>query len=156
LGFGFSQSDKSSAAVAFSGQHLTQACGDCVCRSACLPLQVRCCSSAASFERPSALHSKGQSGSDTSIPAISSAPFCATGVDTVLKKVCPNCGGGFAPRPIRPARDWKGGNILIKNPTTTQVKHQPVDPAVDALFCPQSKSFHPTSDRGEKERVNSS
>ena len=29
--------------------------------------------------------------------------FCATCVDTVFKGVCPNCGGGFVPRPIRPA-----------------------------------------------------
>ncbi|MBI1274652.1 DUF1272 domain-containing protein [bacterium] len=29
--------------------------------------------------------------------------FCARCVDTVLNGVCPNCGGGFAPRPIRPA-----------------------------------------------------
>jgi len=30
--------------------------------------------------------------------------FCAGCVDAVLKGVCPNCGGGFVPRPIRPAR----------------------------------------------------
>lgn len=29
--------------------------------------------------------------------------FCRTCVDTILKGVCPNCGGGFTPRPIRPA-----------------------------------------------------
>ena len=28
--------------------------------------------------------------------------FCADCVDDVLKGACPNCGGGFAPRPIRP------------------------------------------------------
>jgi hypothetical protein len=28
--------------------------------------------------------------------------FCAECVGTVLKGVCPNCGGGFAPRPGRP------------------------------------------------------
>src|SRR5262245_5966205 len=27
--------------------------------------------------------------------------FCAPCVDAVLADVCPNCGGGFAPRPIR-------------------------------------------------------
>jgi uncharacterized protein len=31
--------------------------------------------------------------------------FCATRVDTVLLNVCPNCGGGFAPRPIRSAAE---------------------------------------------------
>ncbi|MES2097886.1 MAG: DUF1272 domain-containing protein [Pseudomonadota bacterium] len=29
--------------------------------------------------------------------------FCAACVDTVLNGVCPNCGGNFVPRPIRPA-----------------------------------------------------
>lgn len=28
--------------------------------------------------------------------------FCATCVDEVLQNVCPNCAGGFVPRPIRP------------------------------------------------------
>ena len=28
--------------------------------------------------------------------------FCAACVATVLRGRCPNCGGGFAPRPIRP------------------------------------------------------
>ena len=28
--------------------------------------------------------------------------FCAHCVETVLFNVCPNCGGGFVPRPIRP------------------------------------------------------
>jgi hypothetical protein len=35
--------------------------------------------------------------------------FCATCVDEVLQNVCPNCGGGFAPRPIRPSREWRPG-----------------------------------------------
>ena len=29
--------------------------------------------------------------------------FCVTCADTVLHGRCPNCGGNFAPRPIRPA-----------------------------------------------------
>lgn len=29
--------------------------------------------------------------------------FCADCVDDVLHGVCPNCGGNFVPRPIRPA-----------------------------------------------------
>lgn len=28
--------------------------------------------------------------------------FCADCVESVLHNVCPNCGGGFVPRPIRP------------------------------------------------------
>jgi hypothetical protein len=39
--------------------------------------------------------------------------FCVDCVDSVLKNVCPNCGGGFMPRPIRPA------NKLAKFPAST-------------------------------------
>ena len=35
--------------------------------------------------------------------------FCADCVETKLGNVCPNCGGGFAPRPIRPAKQWRPG-----------------------------------------------
>ncbi|PQA87785.1 DUF1272 domain-containing protein [Hyphococcus luteus] len=38
--------------------------------------------------------------------------FCATCVDTVLHNVCPNCGGGFAPRPIRPKTPRRNRRIL--------------------------------------------
>ena len=58
--------------------------------------------------------------------------FCATCVERVLSNVCPNCGGGFAPRPVRPATDRKGGNFLGKNPAGTKVKHRAVDPVAHA------------------------
>lgn len=58
--------------------------------------------------------------------------FCATCVDTVLGNVCPNCGGGFVPRPVRPARNWKGDNYLGQDPAGTKVRYRPVDPAVHA------------------------
>jgi hypothetical protein len=53
--------------------------------------------------------------------------FCAACVENVLHDVCPNCGGGFVPRPVRPAKDWKDGNFLGKDPAGTRVKHRPVD-----------------------------
>jgi len=53
--------------------------------------------------------------------------FCATCVSDVLKEVCPNCGGGFVPRPVRPARNWKGDNYLGTYPASTTVRHRPVD-----------------------------
>ena len=61
--------------------------------------------------------------------------FCVTCVDTLLENVCPNCGGGFVPRPIRPARNWKGDNYLGKDPASTQVRHRPVDVAAHARFA---------------------
>jgi hypothetical protein len=45
----------------------------------------------------------------------------------LLENVCPNCGGGFTPRPIRPKTNWKGDNYLGKDPASTTVKHRPVD-----------------------------
>lgn len=61
--------------------------------------------------------------------------FCASCVETVLANVCPNCGGGFAPRPIRPARNWKGDNFLGKDPPGTRVRHKPVDAPLHAIFA---------------------
>lgn len=53
--------------------------------------------------------------------------FCRTCVEQVLHNVCPNCGGGFVPRPIRPHTNWKGENYLGKYPPSNQVKHRPVN-----------------------------
>lgn len=53
--------------------------------------------------------------------------FCAACVDNVLKNTCPNCGGGFVARPIRPNKNWKGGNYLGTNPASTKVTHRPVN-----------------------------
>lgn len=54
--------------------------------------------------------------------------FCVACVETVLgNDICPNCGGGFVPRPIRPARQWKGEAYLGKRPASTTPKHRPVD-----------------------------
>jgi hypothetical protein len=61
--------------------------------------------------------------------------FCATCVDTVLRNVCPNCGGGFTPRPIRPSRNLKNDNYLGKDPASTAIKHRPVDAAAHARFA---------------------
>jgi hypothetical protein len=58
--------------------------------------------------------------------------FCTACVRDVLNNVCPNCGGGFMPRPVRPATDWKNGAYLGKYPATATRKHRPVDPAAHA------------------------
>lgn len=69
--------------------------------------------------------------------------FCATCVDELLDNVCPNCGGGFVPRPIRPATNWKGDNFLGADPASTVVKHRPVDPAAHAAFSAAIKGIPP-------------
>ena len=69
--------------------------------------------------------------------------FCAGCVERVLLNVCPNCGGGFVPRPIRPARNWKGDNYLGKDPASTKARHRPVDPATHALFAQPIRPIPP-------------
>ncbi|MGZ9810622.1 DUF1272 domain-containing protein [Pseudoroseicyclus sp. H15] len=46
--------------------------------------------------------------------------FCRDCVQRELQNVCPNCGGGFAPRPIRPAQEWRPGLSLAQRPAGTQ------------------------------------
>ena len=45
--------------------------------------------------------------------------FCADCVETKLFNVCPNCGGGFVPRPIRPATEWRPGLSVAKRPPSS-------------------------------------
>jgi hypothetical protein len=61
--------------------------------------------------------------------------FCASCVTNVLHDVCPNCGGGFAPRPIRPEHNWRGDNFLGKHPPSAVVRHRPVDAAAHRAFA---------------------
>jgi len=49
--------------------------------------------------------------------------FCRDCVDTILFNVCPNCGGGFVPRPVRPAHAYRDGvSTDFDTPSTTR-KH---------------------------------
>jgi hypothetical protein len=49
--------------------------------------------------------------------------FCAACVDNVLLNVCPNCGGGFVPRPFRPVTERRPGVCLVKQPASTDRVH---------------------------------
>ena len=51
--------------------------------------------------------------------------FCAACVDGVLRDVCPNCGGNFQPRPIRPARAWRETTGLVNDPPGDRRRHTP-------------------------------
>jgi hypothetical protein len=68
--------------------------------------------------------------------------FCARCV-AELGNVCPNCGGGFTPRPIRPAQNRKGENYLGKYPASAKPKHRPVDSAAHTRFAAALKSIAP-------------
>jgi uncharacterized protein len=69
--------------------------------------------------------------------------FCADCVERVLGNVCPNCGGGFTARPIRPAKNWNGNNFLGKDPASTVPKHRPVDPTAHARFAAAIRDIPP-------------
>jgi hypothetical protein len=69
--------------------------------------------------------------------------FCTDCVNTLLGNVCPNCGGGFSQRPVRPARDWKGENYLGKYAASTKVKHRPVDAQAHAAFAATLRTIAP-------------
>lgn len=60
--------------------------------------------------------------------------FCANCVDGLLHNVCPNSGGGLAPRAVRPSRAWKANNFLGADPASKLVKHRPVDPSEQDRF----------------------
>lgn len=62
--------------------------------------------------------------------------FCRDCVQ-LLQDVCPNCGGGFTPRPVRPAHNWKNQNSLSRYPAAAQVTYQPVDLAAHATLVAQ-------------------
>lgn len=49
--------------------------------------------------------------------------YCADCVDTVFENVCPNCGGGFVARPIRPRTEWRPGVSLAHYPAGEKRRH---------------------------------
>ncbi len=69
--------------------------------------------------------------------------FCRDCVQGVLAGTCPNCGGDFSPRPIRPARDWQGGNHLGAYPASTTRKHRPADLASHAALLDRLRGLPP-------------
>jgi len=63
---------------------------------------------------------------DCDLPADSTAArictyectFCAGCVEKILENVCPNCGGDFAARPIRPSTEYRPGLGLGHQPAS--------------------------------------
>ncbi len=69
--------------------------------------------------------------------------FCAACATQVLRNVCPNCGGSFVPRPIRPARNWHEDNYLGKYPASKRVRHRPVDVERHRVFAADIEHLMP-------------
>ena len=53
--------------------------------------------------------------------------FCKSCVGTILSNVCPNCGGGFTERPIRPIKEIVSGTGLKLHPASTKIIYKPID-----------------------------
>ncbi|MGI9301639.1 MAG: DUF1272 domain-containing protein [Gammaproteobacteria bacterium] len=69
--------------------------------------------------------------------------FCAECVETTLHNVCPNCGGGFAPRPIRPSTERRKGVSLTHQPASTQQIHLKYEKEDVAAFVASVKGVAP-------------
>lgn len=69
--------------------------------------------------------------------------FCTKCVEQILLNVCPNCGGGFVPRPVRPQINWKDGNYLTQHPASTKIVHKPVNPVEHRGFSKALKKISP-------------
>ncbi|HEX4353183.1 MAG TPA: DUF1272 domain-containing protein [Polyangiales bacterium] len=68
--------------------------------------------------------------------------FCSDCVE-LLSNVCPNCGGGFSARPIRPSRAWLPRSDLATYPASTQHKHRPVDLIAHAALVARLGALEP-------------
>jgi uncharacterized protein len=69
--------------------------------------------------------------------------FCAGCVDGVLGNVCPNCGGGFEARPIRPRREWRDGTGLVHDPPGSRRRHSDSTREEIAAFAETLRAIPP-------------
>ncbi|MEO0312363.1 MAG: hypothetical protein RIQ89_2020 [Bacteroidota bacterium] len=63
--------------------------------------------------------------------------FCNDCVQNILANVCPNCGGGFERRPIRPL------SFLTNYPVAALPHHQPIDLVSFSELKEKNKSIPP-------------
>jgi hypothetical protein len=63
--------------------------------------------------------------------------FCSDCANTIFENVCPNCGGNFVPRPIRPAK------FKDKYPASNVRLHAPKDLSEAKLIIDKYKGISP-------------
>lgn len=71
--------------------------------------------------------------------------FCCDCVEHVLENVCPNCGGGLVPRPIRPATAWRDGVSRAHQMPSVERILKPVDVVEHEVFCRPLKEVLPVA-----------
>ena len=69
--------------------------------------------------------------------------FCTDCVEGVLFNVCPNCGGGFVPRPIRPATARRKGVGLSHHPASKNRVYLKHDRPSITLFVEKLRRIAP-------------
>jgi hypothetical protein len=69
--------------------------------------------------------------------------YCVDCVEGILQNVCPNCGGGFVARPIRPAREYRAGVSLRQQPASTKRVHGKYGRDELASFVAEVKDIEP-------------
>ena len=69
--------------------------------------------------------------------------FCSDCVNTILHNVCPNCGGGFYSRPIRPVVERRVGVSVFNDPPSNKRKNTKYTKEELAAFCSQFKDIRP-------------
>jgi len=69
--------------------------------------------------------------------------FCSECVHAHLENVCPNCGGGFQPRPVRPSKPHKAPAYLGERPASTKRIHRPKDLEAHREFNRDLKKIDP-------------
>jgi len=97
--------------------------------------------------RPSCEHCNKDLPADSPEACICSyeCTFCRDCVDTVLENVCPNCGGGFSARPIRPEREWRAGLSRAIQVPASERTLKPVDRTEHKLFAAPIKTVLPVN-----------
>jgi uncharacterized protein len=69
--------------------------------------------------------------------------FCAACVEVILHDVCPNCGGGFQVRPVRPTQALREGAGLVNDPPSTRRRHTPYSRAEIEAFVETVRDIPP-------------
>ena len=65
--------------------------------------------------------------------------FCSNCVNAILHNVCPNCGGGFEKRPVRPFEK------LLKFPAKAEQYLKPIDQQKFEMLLMKNKNVAPES-----------
>jgi len=69
--------------------------------------------------------------------------FCASCVEGHLKNVCPNCGGGFSARPIRPKSEHRKGVSLKHQIPSSHRVHSTYNATEITAFADSLKNTKP-------------